>query len=241
MMAGNAASDSAMNPRARLLDQLADRIAGLERLHPVRVAVDGPDAAGKTTLADGLAGALERRGRPVVRATVDDFQRPRAGRYQRGSISAEGYYYDAFDYDALCVALLIPLGPRGDRRYRTAAFDYRTDMPLDAPVQEAAADAVLICDGVFLLRPVLLPHWDVRICLQVDPAETLRRALARDLALFGSAEVVRQRYEQRYLPAQRLYQRLVGPLELADIVIDNNDPLRPRQVAPRHNEQEGQV
>jgi uridine kinase len=41
--------------RSELLDYLAGRINGLEQPHPVRVALDGPDAAGKTTLAQELS------------------------------------------------------------------------------------------------------------------------------------------------------------------------------------------
>ena len=37
--------------RSQLLDYLADQIIEIRRPHPVRVALDGPDAAGKTTLA----------------------------------------------------------------------------------------------------------------------------------------------------------------------------------------------
>ncbi len=42
----------------------------------LRVAVDGPDAAGKTTLADKVADGVTRRGRPVIRAGVDAFHQP---------------------------------------------------------------------------------------------------------------------------------------------------------------------
>lgn len=38
--------------REQLLSVLAHRISAVERTHPVRVAIDGVDAAGKTTLAD---------------------------------------------------------------------------------------------------------------------------------------------------------------------------------------------
>ena len=84
--------------RQHVLDQLAERIRRLPDTHPVRVAVDGIDAAGKTTLADELVPLLETRGRPVIRASLDGFHRPRSARYQRGADSAEGYYLDAFDY-----------------------------------------------------------------------------------------------------------------------------------------------
>jgi len=58
-------------------------VANVER-SPDRVVVgiDGPDAAGKTTLADRLAAALPG---PVVRICADDFLRSRADRYRRGS------------------------------------------------------------------------------------------------------------------------------------------------------------
>src|SRR5215470_12010830 len=44
--------------RQRVLDELARQIDAIHRPHPVRVAIDGIDAAGKTTLIDGTnAGA----------------------------------------------------------------------------------------------------------------------------------------------------------------------------------------
>src|SRR5664279_3616526 len=101
--------------RARCLEALARLILRVERPHPLRVAIDGPDAAGKTILADELAPLLEGSGRSVVRATVDGFHRPQAGRYARGSESPEGYFFDSFDYSALRASLLDPLGPDGNR------------------------------------------------------------------------------------------------------------------------------
>jgi uridine kinase len=219
-----------VNPtsRAALLERLAGLIAARRLAHPLRVAVDGVDAAGKTTLADELVGPLTGRGRPVVRASVDGFHRPRADRYRRGELSAEGYYHDAFDYAALRAVLLDPLGPGGTGRYRTATFDVRADQPRAAPFQAAAADAVLLFDGVFLLRPELGDAWDLRIFLDVPFQETLRRALARDRARFGSAHAVEERYRRRYVPAQRHYLATVQPWRLADVVIDNRDPAAPR-------------
>jgi hypothetical protein len=82
--------------------------------------VDGPPAAGKTTLADELAAVLRAQGRDVIRASIDDFLFPRAQRYPRGEYSAEGSYFDTHDYDALNRVLLDPLGPGGDRRFQHA-------------------------------------------------------------------------------------------------------------------------
>ena len=200
------------------LRELADRIEAVRRPHPVRVAIDGIDAAGKTTLADKLALTLRRRGRDVVRASIDGFHRPRAERYRRGELSPEGYYLDSFDYDALREALLEPLGPGGGREYRRAVFDYRDDAPTSEPLTRAA-DAILLFDGIFLLRPELVEHWDLRIFVSIEPEEALRRALERDAPLFGSREEAERRYRLRYQPGQRLYFADARPLENADVVV----------------------
>ncbi len=94
-----------------LFAPLVDHILSREGAHPLRVAIDGIDAAGKTTLADTLVQPLEARGKPVIRASIDGFHRPRAERYRQGTDSPVGYYDDSFDYTALRDALLRPLGP----------------------------------------------------------------------------------------------------------------------------------
>jgi uridine kinase len=225
--------DSSTGPHGRsdarrdVLERLAGLIAALELPHPVRVAIDGPDAAGKTTLADELAGVVATRGRPVVRASFDGFHRPRADRYRRGQTSAEGYYRDAFDYEAVRESLLLPLGPGGDRRYRASAFDLRADEPSPEAWFVARADAIVLVDGVFLLRPELAALWDFRIFVRADRDELLRRACERDASVLGSAEAVRERYEQRYLVGQRLYDAEAQPERLADVVVENTDVTAP--------------
>ncbi len=217
-----------------LLAPLVDHIVSLEWAHPLRVAIDGIDAAGKTTLADNLVQPLEAHGKPVIRASIDGFHRPRAERYRQGAGSPTGYYDDSFDYAVLRDALLRPLGPDGGRRYRRAVFDVRTDTPVFAPDEEAPERAVLIFDGVFLLRPELDALWDYRIFVAVDGAVALRRAMRRDQALFGTAEAVRARYLQRYMPAQRFYLHVVRPQDHADVIVENSDPTHPRFVFRAH-------
>ena len=212
--------------RQELLEALAARIVALSSQR-VRVAVDGSDASGKTTLADELVAPIEAHGRPVIRASIDGFHRPRAERYRRGATSPEGYYFDAFDYPALRESLLLPLGPGGSGSYRRAVFDYRTDQPVDVPEEAAPPDAVLVVDGVFLLRPELVAFWDYRIFVEVPFAVALERAMQRDLPLFGSAEAVRARYTERYIPAQRLYFAAAHPQEQADALVHNADPANP--------------
>ena len=213
--------------RRELIASLASTIAALHRPHPLRVAIDGVDASGKTTLANELAPSIEILGRPVLRASIDGFHNPAATRRRRGPTSPEGYFHDSFNHDALIEALLQPLGPGGSLAFRREVFDFRSDQPVEAPLEHAQPDSVLIFDGVFLLRPELRDHFDFSIFLRADFRVTVARAEDRDLHLFGSIQEIRQRYDNRYVPGQRLYLAEVQPERWASVVINNNDPLRP--------------
>jgi uridine kinase len=218
--------------RGKLLEFLVRLLLELERPHPVRVAIDGPDGAGKTTLADELAGHLAGR-RPTIRAGIDGFHNPRELRYRRGLDSPEGYFLDSFDCQALRALLLDPLGPGGSRRYRRACFDYRLDEKVELPEEEASPDAILLFDGVFLLRRELRPFWDFSLFVKADFDEIVRRAEARDSELMGGVEAVRERYRLRYIPGQELYFSRCAPQEIAEVVIDNTDANDPKLVQLR--------
>jgi uridine kinase len=141
--------------------------------------------------------------------------------------SGEACYHDSFDYDALHRFLLDPLGPDGDRRFQQAVYDRSTDTALSQPVTTAPADAVLLFDGVFLLRPELIDRWDLRIFVSAAFEETLGRARTRDQALYGSATEVERRYRNRYIAAQRLYFATARPTYHADIIVHDDAPQQP--------------
>ncbi|MFG3602251.1 nucleoside/nucleotide kinase family protein [Micromonospora chersina] len=213
-------------PRDELLGRLAEAVGSVTVVHPTRVAVDGPPAAGKTTLADELAAVLRGQGRDVIRATIDDFLFPRARRYPRGEYSAEGCYFDTHDYGSLIRVLLDPLGPGGDRRFRQAVYDRTTDTVLSPPVTTAPADAVLVFDGVFLLRPELVDRWELRIFVSTALEKTVDRAVIRERRVSSRAEVER-RWRERYLPSQQLYFATARPTDHADIIVHNDEPQQP--------------
>ena len=198
--------------RARVLTETAGAVLRAVRDDAVTfVAVDGVDGAGKTTFADELAQHL--RETHVIRASVDSFHRPRIERYARGRHSAEGFYRDSYDYEALESVLLGPL--RAGRAFRRAVFDVASDAPVDSPVESAPAGSVLVFDGIFLHRPELRRSWDYSIYLHV-PWEA-NHHLAKHP----------EWNQPRYRDGQELYLRECRPDRLANIVIDNTDLARP--------------
>jgi uridine kinase len=214
--------------RRDVLGRLAALFNKRSRNGTLRVALDGIDAAGKTNLADELAGLLARADRPVLRASIDGFHNPASVRHLRSKEEpAHSYYEDSFDYRTLRRLLLDPLGPGGDHIVRTRVFDFRTDLPVEEPPIPVQPGTVLLFDGVFLLSPELEGCWDLSVFLQVDQTTSLQRASRRDVALFGTGEAIEKRYRERYLPGQELYLSLAKPDQRADVLIDNNDPTAP--------------
>ncbi len=73
---------------------------------PLKVAIDGRCAAGKSTLAKQLAARIDCAS---VIFSIDNFHHPREHRYRQGENSARGYYEDAFDSAAVVESVLKPL------------------------------------------------------------------------------------------------------------------------------------
>ncbi|WP_037294634.1 uridine kinase [Saccharomonospora azurea] len=213
--------------RHALVDRLAERILALAPAR-LRVAIDGPTAAGKTSLGHELAEHLVRAGRPVLRACLDDFKRPWKDRHRYDRESGEGYYRNAYDYDAVTRLLLEPAAPGGTGRCVLCSIDPLTQKDHSDVVTPAPPDAVLVVDGVFAFRPEIDRHWDFRIWLDIAPELSVRRGAARDASWAGADATALHRH--RYLPSMECYESEVRPQRLADVVVDNTDFTRPRVV-----------
>lgn len=215
--------------RTQVLESLAERILHLALRHPVRVGVSGITASGKSTFSDGLAEVLRQHGRPVIRASIDQFHRPAEQRYRQGRSSPIGYYEDAHDYAAIRELLLEPLGPSGHRRYRLSSWDLKRDAPPeDLTVHEAPVTSVLVVDGTFLFKPQLNDCWDFRIFLDTRFDAARARGVRRDQAQLGSAEKAEKLYLERYHVASQRYLDEVNPSVLAQAIVWNDDPMSPR-------------
>ncbi|GAA3392243.1 hypothetical protein GCM10020369_53200 [Cryptosporangium minutisporangium] len=208
-----------------MLAEVAERVlaCGGQRL---RVGIDGLTAAGKTSFGHELAQQISAGGRPVLRATLDDFKKPWRDRHLYDRESGQGYYRNAFDYESVTRLLLQPAAPDGSGECVLCSIDPLTQVQHRDVVAVAAADAVLIVDGVFAFRPQINDFWDFRVWLDVDERSSVHRGTRRDQGWAGAhAEAV---HRDRYLAAERLYLAEVDPLRLADVVIDNTVFDQPR-------------
>jgi uridine kinase len=192
------------------------------------IAVDGPTGAGKTTFANDLADALRKTNESgqkhdVFRASIDDFLNTSALRYAQGRDSAKGRYEDAYNYSLFRRVLVDPFQMNGSTGFQLAGFDERRDQPLESRWVTGPADAILVVDGSYLLRPELRGLWNIAIWLDADGPVRDDRILERDGIEPASARAA------RYAGAYKLYKK-TKPRDAASIVIDNTVPDHPRRV-----------
>jgi uridine kinase len=217
-----------MSQRQHILQHVVDAILDLPHAHILRVAIDGVGGAGKTTFADELSRLLAFSGRQVIRASVDAFHYPFHLRYKQGEFSPDGFFHDAYNYEALKNLLLIPLSPGGTRRFRREVFDDGTHTPINGDEEVAKPDAILVFDGIFLHRPELRHYWDFSVFLDVSFTVSLPRYALRDgTTLDPSAPLNR-----RYSGADEVYLEECKPQNQASLVINNEDLEQPYIVQP---------
>ncbi|MEU3370168.1 uridine kinase [Streptomyces sp. NPDC006711] len=213
--------------RGALVEEIAERVlaCGQDRL---LVGIDGFTAAGKTSFGHELAERISAAGRPVLRATLDDFKKPWRDRHLYDRESGEGYYRNAYDYEAVKRLLLDPCRSSRATTCALCGIDPLTQRDHSSEVTPLGADSVLIVDGVFAFRPEINAYWDFRVWLRVDAELSVRRGAERDQDWAGAETL----HRTRYLAAERVHLREVDPLPMMDVVIDNSVFARPRVVTP---------
>ncbi|MFF4948570.1 uridine kinase [Streptomyces chattanoogensis] len=215
--------------RSMLVEEIAKRILTLGQGR-LLVGIDGFTAAGKTSFGHELAEWISAAGRPVLRATLDDFKRPWRDRHLYDRESGEGYYRNAYDYEAVKHLLLDPCRSSEATSCVLCSIDPLTQRDHSSEATPLEADAVLIVDGVFAFRPEINEYWDFRIWLHVHAELSVRRGAERDQNWAGSeAESI---HRDRYLVAEGIYLQEVDPLPMMDVVIDNSAIARPQIVTP---------
>jgi uridine kinase len=217
--------------RARVIDRLAEMVDSLGDRR-LRVAIDGLTAAGKTSLGHELARALNRRGRPVLRASLDDFKRPWSERHLYDRESGEGYYRNAFDREAACRLLLEPSDPTADGIVALCSIDPLTQIDQSAVTSGMPSNGVLVVDGVFAYRPEINSFWDLRIWVEIDAELSVRRGIERDAETLGDAVEAEALHRDRYLVGELLYIKEVDPRSFVDVIVDNTDFENPRLIRP---------
>ena len=186
-------------PRVTFLRGLADEILQHYGRGRMIVAIDGPLQSGKTRFADDLAAVFREREHRVFRASMERFHRSREAQGVFGPDTPARYHQYGFDESALRRVLIEPFRMGGSTAFVTSVFDPARDAWVEPKWLTGPADALLVIDGRFVLRPRLTDLWDFRIALDGEPED----------------------------PADRLAYADSDPRLVAQAVVDDRDPDHP--------------
>ena len=199
---------------------LKELIINYKKDEIILVAIDGIDASGKTTFSNELSKLITER--PVVNLTMDSFHNSKEIRLHKGEFSPVGYYLDSFDYNFIIDNVLEPI-VSGINEITPKKFDYKNNQEIDQTKIIIPSNAIVIFEGIFILRKELMKFWDISIFLEITWEEMILRAIKRDLEYFESEEILRDKYRRRYMPGQKIYLSQEKPDIKSNVLIDFND------------------
>ena len=183
------------------VEKIIDAIVNaLERKERITVAIDGPCASGKTTLASKLHARL---GGNLFK--VDDFFLRPCQRTEARLAEIGGN----FDYERLLYEVISPLKEGETVNYRPYVC-YKGEFGewISSPPER-----LNIVEGSYSTHPVLGDYADVRIFVTVSPKEQIRRIEDRDPVLLS-------RFINEWIPKETAYFEKFGIKDRCDIIFE---------------------
>lgn len=167
----------------------------------ILIAIDGRCAAGKSTLADRLR---EKAGWSVFH--MDDFfLRPEQRTARRLNTPGENV-----DHERFLEEILIPL-KNGSKEISFRPFDCKTQS-LSEPIR-VEPERICVIEGSYSCHPELREYYDLRIFLNVDSGEQIRRIILRN-----GEEKARQ-FSEKWIPLEEKYFSAFNIPSECDMVI----------------------
>ncbi len=183
---------------SKILEELKKRTAGLSR--PAILAIDGRCASGKTTLGTFLAGEW---GASLFH--MDDFYLQPHQRTAERLAEPGGNA----DRERFLSEVLLPLRKGETVSYRR--FDCET-LSFD-PVRIIEPGKTAVIEGSYACHPLLRGLYDLRIFLDIDPEEQMRRILRRN------GPEAAERFRTVWIPLEEAYFTGCAVRECCEITI----------------------
>lgn len=207
--------------RSELLSEITEKIRTDVRPDaPYLVAIEGKGCSGKTTIASELAEQLRGDGLTTSIMPIDNFCLPRTRRYRDDCPEAEQVYRFNFDYQ-LFDSLIAEASMTKYVSFAHKHLIAKTDRFDGSAIYNVSPGGVLIVEGIHVLRRHLIPHYDLKIYLDVSDQEQIARARLRDPGRGNSQAEIEYKYHRRYRPSYKMFLEEHRPEEIADLIIRN--------------------
>lgn len=207
-----------------LKDVAQQLIMKKEKSKPLFVGINGVDTSGKTTFTNEVSKYLAKLGCKVQVIHMDDFHNPsRIRNIEPDPVIS--YFNNAFDFETLQKEIFEPVSCEGVLDKELMLLDLQKDRYNNKRRYNIDKDTIILIEGVLLYREPIDRYFDCRIYIDISFDEVINRALQRDSVIFGDS--VTERYYSKYIPIQKLYIEKYKPKEKCDIVVNNENFLKP--------------
>ncbi|MBE6631609.1 MAG: hypothetical protein E7623_02785 [Ruminococcaceae bacterium] len=170
---------------------------------PVKLAIEGGSASGKSTLADILTEVYDC----TVFHADDFFLRPEQRTKERFAEPGGN-----FDRERFLNEILEPLRRGNEISYRK--FDC-SDFTLKEPTR-ITAKRLKVIEGTYSMHPELEKYYDISVFLQIDPEKQKKRILKRN------GESMAQRFFNEWIPLEQKYFDAFHVKSKCDMIFEIN-------------------
>ena len=181
------------------------------------VGIDGLGGAGKSTISESICDLLCSEKYNVTILHIDDFIHPRNIRYNDNYPEWECYYNLQWRYDYLKNDIIKPMKNGSDFIGDIELYDKDHDSYFSQNIYVPNGSIVII-EGIFLQRQELKGIFDFMIYIDVPQEIRLDRVLERD-GYIGNKDQIKEKYDNRYFPAEHHYVNTCMPEANADYII----------------------
>jgi uridine kinase len=207
-----------------VFEQLKNRILEIQQQKQkvVRVGINGIEGTGKTVFCTKLTHYLVTHQLNAIPVSIDGYHNTKEIRYQQGRDSAKGYYEDGYSENEF-VEKVLKSSQNPNPNYTAMVHDLETDEILHLEPETLSENAIILTDGAYLFKDIYFPYWDLKIYLKTDFETAAKRGINRDLEQLGGFEKAKEKYDNRYHLASKMYMEVNNPENKADIIINNSN------------------
>jgi len=175
------------------------------------LGIDGLSRAGKTNITKQLEQFLQERDIPYVVFHIDDFIETRKKRYHTGYEQWEEYYYLQWDVESLRKNLFEPC--KSASFLKLPYYDSEKDQQL-LKKSYLPLTGIILVEGVFLQREIWRDYFDYVVYIEASRETRFSREAS-------TIKNQREKFEKRYWKAEEYYLETVGPVQKANLLIQN--------------------
>ncbi|WP_346892822.1 hypothetical protein [Clostridium sp. UBA871] len=187
------------------------------------VGIDRQGCSGKSTLSQNIKDSLIKSGVKAEVVSIDDFCNKRAIRYSGELPCWEQHYYNNFDYIKFERDILKKTRITGKIEFSDFVLDTLEDEYTKKLDVSLDSEGILIIEGIFIFKNEFKKYYDYSIMIIVEIDEQLRRASERDIFKNVNLKMLLNKYNDRYVPAYKLYEKIYNPYSFVNLIIDNTN------------------